>query len=285
MFSSVSFGYGMDCKKPSINAQVGEETEFYFNCKNTTGVTFGSYKIFPDNDVITSDATVNVTACEAPVGPGELCAITGTFMAEEVGVYTIDFNDEYGGERHYGIFCNNPEKECIEAEVTSTSYQVGDYVESEGGVVFYVQAGKDTLIVALNDAGSLEWSVNLNDVTTSTDLYTGYDNTVAMYNQDGGSPAATACLDYTGGSHTDWYIPALDELGALYATVITVNDTLATLTGIGATQITTSGFSYYWSSSQSVSDPNAALLVDFSSGIQYNVSKDIMFSVRCVRAI
>jgi hypothetical protein len=292
MFSSISYGqqgeYGMDCEKPSIDAQAGKTTTFNFSCKNTTDVTFGSYQIFPDNDVITPGATVGVegnTCQETVVAPGEVCAITGSITAAEVGVYTVDFNDEYGGERHYGIFCNNPEKECIEAEVTTGSYTVGQYVESEGGVVFYVDsAGGDTLIVALNDAENINliWCSENHDVNTSTALYTGFDNTIKMADHDNnppGSPAADACISYTDMNHKDWYVPSLNELSTLYSSLSDVNPTLSNY----GTEMPTSNLITYWSSSQV--NTTKAWTVYFFNGTSYQSAKSNLSLVRCIRAI
>lgn len=275
MFSGVSFGYGMDCEKPTISPSGGSAT-FTFDCKNTTDVTFGSYQIFP---ISVSGATVTATACSGSIAPGVSCTVEGTFTTSTVGLYELDFDDKYSGERHYGIFCNNPQKGCIEVDVT-TIIQVGDYLADEGGVVFYIDPnGGDTLIVALNDAGSLQWSPNQNNVTTSTALYSGATNTDNMNNSvmnPGLSPAATACINYPD-SHHDWYVPSRDELLTLWSNSVPVNVTLASHgTAISPT--------LYWSSSQFDFNFNYASNVDFFSGGQFIGNKVGTHLVRCVRA-
>lgn len=116
IISPLSYGFGMNCTKPVISTpSVDQSTPFSFDCVNTTGVTFGSYSVTP---VVPEGVTATATACTGPVAPNAVCSVDATVTPFIPGSYSIDFNDFYGGETHYGIFCNNPSKGCIEFTTT-----------------------------------------------------------------------------------------------------------------------------------------------------------------------
>ena len=86
-----------------------------------------------------------------------------------------------------------------------------------------------------------------------------------------GGPASVLARGYNGGGMTDWSLPSLDELIALYY-----------YTGRNAI----GGFvaSYYWSSSQDNDDALLALLVGFTYGDSWIYHKFNADGVRPVRA-
>ena len=148
-----------------------------------------------------------------------------------------------------------------------------------GGIVFYVSAGFTSTGSTCNTAckyleaaptsgtngwtdASYAWSGNTNVAisTLGTAIGTGYANTLAIVQQEGGGNAAekagTKSRAYRGPKNlTDWFLPSKDELnqmckwasGVAWVSDATVCTGGAINTGSGA-----SGFAarYYWSSSE-----------------------------------
>ncbi|MCK5556482.1 MAG: DUF1566 domain-containing protein, partial [Alphaproteobacteria bacterium] len=116
------------------------------------------------------------------------------------------------------------------------------------------------------------------DVATGlTSTTTGKSNTAALiagwstYDDSYtiGVPAAQACADQTYGGHSDWYLPALDELNLFW---------IGTPAAIGG--LDTSG-SWYWSSTEH--NNYNSLFERFSDGNQSFNAKYYLNVVRCVR--
>ena len=101
---------------------------------------------------------------------------------------------------------------------------------------------------------------------------TGYPNTSAMLTMCDSDNAAEQVRRYTGGGMTDWSLPSLDELNALY--YYTGRDAIG---GFAASR--------YWSSTQN--PLNTMMMVgwqDFNGGSQYDGSKNHSYGLRPVRA-
>ena len=97
-------------------------------------------------------------------------------------------------------------------------------------------------------------------------------NTMKSKGYFNSSSAFTWCANYG----TDWYLPALNELKAIYNNKSTINSTLS------ARGYTTFGTSYYWSSTE---DYNyRAYILKFSDGNSGSYSKDETNKVRAVLA-
>ena len=96
---------------------------------------------------------------------------------------------------------------------------------------------------------------------------TGKANTEAIVGQTGfTSGAAKVCKDYTGGGYTDWFLPSLDELNAMYGKSGTIGSFAS---------------AYYWSSSES--NDSAAWAQYFGGGLQGSRAKANGYYVRAVR--
>ncbi|MDI9817607.1 MULTISPECIES: DUF1566 domain-containing protein [unclassified Legionella] len=142
-------------------------------------------------------------------------------------------------------------------------------------------------VAALTDEpGSYQWST-ITDNTAADSITDGLANTNSLANPPGQYPAAQACLNKNDQGFTDWFMPAICELGRfigfgqnagcgntnpnLYTTLHTNN-----LGGFANLE--------YSSSSEVSGDPIDAWGQDFFDGIQFGGSKDSFARVRCVRA-
>ena len=140
-------------------------------------------------------------------------------------------------------------------------FEAGDIVYDNNympeGVVFWVNPAniKEAKIIALDQLTSKFGPVGSTFFTT--DMNDGYANTLALVNRvrSAGLPltSATSAFMYayeyksTPGNTAGWYLPAVNELKAVDANLVAVNNTLKALGKTQLQTITTSG-SYYLSS-------------------------------------
>ena len=148
---------------------------------------------------------------------------------------------------------------------------IGQYVVPDGelGVVFY-STGSVVKIVS-KDETKAQWGYygTTTGANSSTDGASNTDKIVAK------SHAAQWCR----AKGASWYLPALDELKAVYNNKSKLNATLSS-PSVSGTQF---GTNYYWSSTEYSSD--SAYNVYFSGGsTDYNL-KGSTCSVRAVRAL
>ena len=164
------------------------------------------------------------------------------------------------------------------------TYQLGEYVSSEGGVIFhrYKESGQEKYLIV--DIAELSTSSTYSNVTSvigssAQSTWDGSSNTTAIVNQVGAtSGAAILCNASTNGGQNDWYLPAIDELNLIFNNRFNVNKTLSNI--LGATII---GFSIYWSSVEVVTNSNLGRVLDFTSGNVSSSNKSSTYSVRAVR--
>lgn len=150
---------------------------------------------------------------------------------------------------------------------------IGQYVVPDGvlGVVFY---SVDSVVKIISkDETKAVWGYygTTTNANSRTDGAANTDKIVAK------SPAAQWCR----AKGTSWYLPALDELNAVYNNKSKLNATLSS-PSVGGMQL---GTNDYWSSTETNS--NYAYYVNFSSGntkVTYGGRSD-PYSVRAVRAL
>jgi hypothetical protein len=176
-----------------------------------------------------------------------------------------------------------------------TSGPSGHYVGElfGGGIVFYVyNNGANGLIASLDDldgGSGVAWSGNTSNLIGSTaqSFYDGAANTTAMVTQDAtANKAGTLCDSYTGGSQTDWYLPASWELNLLLNSAFSINtilenDANVTTNGLNAENVAPT-YGRYWSSTENSSD--SAWYFRFNFGTSSNNYKTNPWRVRAVRA-
>lgn len=153
-------------------------------------------------------------------------------------------------------------------QVSDENHSIGD--EYMDGVIFHIYIGSDGkqhgLVVSKTETVA-QWQTKASLVNANK-RNLGVYNTNLMTN----SPAK----DWVKNLGPDWYLPSLDELGALYKNKSQVNKTLRAK---GYTPIS-SGF--YWSSTEY--DTYNANNVDFADGTGYYYVKTKSYKVRGIRA-
>ena len=178
---------------------------------------------------------------------------------------------------------------CNKTPAPEYTYEIGQYVESRGGVIFHRYkdgTNENYLVVDTTNISSVSFWSNIDNVAigaTAQSTWDGLSNSNAIVAQVGfTSGAANGCLISTNNSQTDWYLPAIDELSLLWQNRFNVNRTLSGASSAGtipgATQIS---YNIYWSSTES--DSNYAWAFSFGYGGASSSLKATTFSVRAVR--
>ena len=143
------------------------------------------------------------------------------------------------------------------ADAIVAEYHIGDLVERDGakGVVFYVDDSV-VKIVSVTEAKNNKWCSRMEN-SAARNENNGMKNMNAAKTLDANLsyyPAFKWCADYG----TDWYLPAKNELQAIYDNRSVINSTLS------ANGYTTLGTGYYWSSTGY--DSYYAYKLNFSNG-------------------
>lgn len=182
-------------------------------------------------------------------------------------------------------FCNN-----TPVPVPGYTYEIGQYVESEGGVIFHRYKDGSTehyLVVAKSNAATgASWD---NSITPSllgaSSTWDGSSNYLILSGSTGSQFTSAAYAVSMYGSVvpiSGWYLPAIDELNLLYNNKFNVDRTLSGNSSFGvitgAVQVGTVG---YWSSTE-LSFNSAAYFV-FGNGVPQFFNKSGLFTVRAVR--
>jgi hypothetical protein len=178
------------------------------------------------------------------------------------------------------LFAGNPA-----AADTAPTYQIGQY--AQGGVVFWLTPDKKHgLVVAIGDIGVMAWGTAGTSVSAvNNDLSIGYNangtltsggklNSDYIINANVTASAASQCAAYTGGGYTNWYLPNLLELLAIYNQRSVINS--VSIANGGSALANTN----YWGSVQSIT---GAGNMDMSSGILSFFAESNTFHVRPVR--
>lgn len=192
------------------------------------------------------------------------------------------------------LFGSNSSGDQVQFDITAVNsnifqYEIGEYVEDEGGVIFhrYIDNGVQHYLVVdtTNLSTSSIWS-NVDSIQigpTAQSTWNGLSNSNAIVGQAGfTSGAAKLCLDSTNNGKSDWYLPAIDELNLLYNNRFNLNRTLSGNSSAGnisgATQIV---YDRYWSSSEFSSD--LAWFFAFNNGTADGSYKDETYNVLAIR--
>ena len=162
-----------------------------------------------------------------------------------------------------------------------------EYVDGKTPIGIVFEVGTKVKIVHLDETSDKEWCIttaddyNCNPATSTSDGSNNWQticDTVSDEDVAGNYPA----FEYVNGLGSGWYLPAKDELNAVYTNKADINAALTKLINAEVSAIPL-GTSDYWSSSSY--DDDSAWIQSFSDGDQdaYYYEYDHN-SVRAVRA-
>ena len=152
----------------------------------------------------------------------------------------------------------------IYTRITKKEYCLGRNISD---TVVKIDFNGNLYIYPVDNSIGIQWYNGSFIETKATSTTDGAANTDSIVKYQGaGAYAAYLCDTLTAFGHNDWYLPAKDELNALYQNKATIG-----------------GFSsdYYWSSTEP--DGNGAWGQNFSNGNQYSYYMGSYDRVRCVR--
>nr|WP_244889684.1 DUF1566 domain-containing protein [Legionella jamestowniensis] len=161
----------------------------------------------------------------------------------------------------------------------------------QGGFLFSVDDSTSNTgsiggkVAALTDEPNLQWSTVFDD-TAADSITDGFSNTNALATPQ--YPAAQACLNKNDQGFTDWFMPAICELGRFVGMGVnagcgTTNPNLYTT--LHTNNLGGFGNLVYWSSTENSGNPTFnAWVQDFDTGIQGDGGfKPDTHPIRCVR--
>lgn len=172
-------------------------------------------------------------------------------------------------------------------------YEIGEYVPSQGGVVFHRYMDGNTqkyLIVSINyQSTSQAWS-NITSTSiggSARSSWDGLSNSTAIVGQAGEtSSAAALCLNLISGGKSDWYLPSVHELNLLWQNLFNVNRTLSGNSSYGSIVNAEEVYTLnHWSSTESNFDTAWSIL--YGNGNIYTFSlalKSLTLAVRAIRS-
>jgi hypothetical protein len=198
----------------------------------------------------------------------------------------------------------NPDNEIINIENSGGfqfQYEIGQYVEEEGGVIFYRYKEGDSqfyyVVSTVDLSTGHTWSNLTSSIGESAQSPSdGYLNSLAIISQSGHTEsAAQLCFNYRGGGKDDWYLPAILELMLIQGNIFIINKTLNTIGGnffgqmyTGDADIFSESYGY-WSSCEGFQNQRTGLWNALNLELLFNnnsygfTDKSIDLSVRPIR--
>ena len=258
--------------KPVLNLKSKESISFDHN----KGQGTIDYSLTNSEDVPTVTCDKNWVTINSVSKSGTIKFSVAANSSEESRSATI--NVEYNGQ-HFNVTITQSGKPI-------QTYKVGDYYNENGkkGIVFEVwDGGRHGKIVSLDET-KVAWDSRvkynkdwewINGTMTYADSHSdGKANTDKLISRNDSQYFLPA--KWCRGEGVSWYLPAKNELKAIYYNKDIINNSL---TQIGAT--TLKDF-WYWSSTEE--DEFCAWLVGMLSGSTRNDTKSYYYSVRAVSA-
>lgn len=177
------------------------------------------------------------------------------------------------------------------------TYQIGDYIEEEGGILFFVSEDYEYgYILAMTDVGfgkNYTWGADKIDIDGKFPYTTrewheanydmkGLENTVAICNyveksMDNVERAAQAARAYTAAGKTDWYLPSVGQLRTIKDDIYRINRRLKAEGGVSIAN------AWYWSSTEY--DYVFSWAINFKNNTIGRSSKSSADRVRAVRTV
>ena len=167
--------------------------------------------------------------------------------------------------------------------LTQFNYEIGDYVPSEGGIVFHRHISSNTQYYLVVDTIDLSSSSSWSDVSSVIGVsaqsgFDGYTNTQSIIAQFGATTgAAFLCVANTSHGKTDWYLPSVLEWSEINQNLYLIS---LVLISIGGDQISYN--SRYWTSTES-SATNAFIRYSPANGFSATSKSSALYYVRAIR--
>jgi hypothetical protein len=156
-----------------------------------------------------------------------------------------------------------------------TGYYFRAYAINAGGISYgaekrfsyFIESNGKMQVYPINNSTSVKWHLILSSTTNATSYTDGKSNTDSIVTKFGaGSYAAYFCANLTDYGHSDWYLPARDELNAIF-------QNKAGIEGISSAS--------YWSSTELTT--TSAWTFHMFFGNASSSSKGSSLYLRCVR--
>ena len=177
---------------------------------------------------------------------------------------------------------------ALHAKTSGISYKIGDF--AFGGVVFWVdETGKHGLVCAKDNQTAVAWFAGTfgNTYARGSGVYAGRSNNsiiisaqVAINKDDDNNHAARLCnelsIEENNITYGDWYLPSKFELNLMYQNKDIINTTSGANNGDAFIN------DVYWSSTENTI--SRAWIVNFNTGQETDVLKNVVNNVRAVRA-
>lgn len=196
----------------------------------------------------------------------------------------------------YANLLSEIETQVLNVAAIKFTYEIGQYVPEQGGVVFHrwlsttpsgspaSGAVENYLVVDTTDVSTgAQWATLNFDIGIADSTWNGPLNTQTCFSAEtspvtGIVPGVASWLCYTSTNNgkDDWYLPAVDELSKLWQNRWEVAQGII---NSGGTQL---AFAYYWSSTQIAY--NTVWNFNFTNGLVNDNYKDHSNYVRAVRA-
>jgi hypothetical protein len=144
------------------------------------------------------------------------------------------------GDKLFGSDVNGDQKQFDMSAVSNNvfQYEIGEYVEDEGGVIFHRYLDGSTqnyLVVSIaNQSSEQAWSnVTFTLIgSTAQSTWDGLSNSNAIAGQSGfTNGAAKTCLDLVLLGKDDWYLPSLDEANLILQNRFNIAKTFKNIVG------------------------------------------------------
>jgi hypothetical protein len=214
-----------------------------------TGNLVEAYHITQSIDAFTGAEAYDITLSGSLTITGSVF-IDGLTTASQSNILTYDSSS---GQLYYTA------SSAIGGGGSTFTYEIGQYVSTQGGVIFHRYKDGTIENYLVVDTTDLSTSSAWSNVTgtligaTAQSTWDGLSNSNAIVGQSGSTAgAAKLCLDSTNNSKSDWYLPSIDELSLIRQNRFNINKTLSGNSAFGsisgATQIF---YNAYWSSTES----------------------------------
>jgi hypothetical protein len=284
-----------------LSANTFSATTLYGDGSNLTGVGASSFSGGTINGKTTF--TNGVSANTISASTIDMCSTNGTLYTSSIsGCSPINILSEVNINN--GLTATTISASTIYGDGSNLTnvggssyiYEIGQYVSSEGGIIFNrwlslsalgspsTGTVQNYLVVDIYDAGGANlWAttgVSISNVSSSWDGSGNTENLILAGPASGigASTAADLCYNRTSGGKSDWYLPAIDELNILYNNRWFVEQGIVESGGSSLY-----GSKEFWSSTQSANSSLQAGSISFLTGVPSLKSKITTGYVRAIR--